>query len=155
MAKRVMEFANSVEIDRSAEEIFDVISDLPGLFAKLRKKAPLDVERTVGDGAPAIGDVWRISSKTRLGRRSGVIEMTEFSGPTTMAFRSTGRGFAVDTVITLTPQGPTRCSVTAQNELFAMTIAARMLSPAIRLWRGRVEKRLGKGLRRLRKRLER
>ena len=68
MAKRVMEFSDTVQVDRSAADVFAVVSDLPGLFTKLRKKVSLEAEREVGEGAPAAGDVWRVSGNTQFGR---------------------------------------------------------------------------------------
>lgn len=150
-----MEFAEAVEIDCSSDEVFHVISDLPAVFANLREKARVEVERMVGIGSPVVGDKWRVSGQTRLGRRTGVVEVTEITPPTVLCLRATARGFSVNTRLTIAPRSPTQCRLTVQNELSAMTFAARLLSPAIRLWQGRTQKRLGKWLLRLKRRLER
>ncbi len=155
MAKRVMEISDTVQVDRSAADVFAVVTDLPGLFAKLRKKVSLEAERAVGEGAPAAGDVWRVSGNTQLGRRRGAIEVTGMTAPTIVSFRSTARGFCVDTKITIDAVGPAKCRVAVQNDVFAKTFGARLLAPVIKPWRGWARKRLGRGLRRLKKRLER
>ena len=155
MAKRVMEFANTVQVDRSAADVFAVVSDLSGLFGKLRRKVSLEAEREVGEGAPAAGDVWRVSGNTQFGRRRGVIEVTGMTAPTIVSFRSMARGFSVDTQIMIAAVGPAKCRVTAQNDVFATTFGARLLAPVIKPWRGWAKNRLGRGLQRLKKRLER
>ncbi len=154
MAKHIMGFSESVAIDRRPEEVFEKISDLPALFSKLRKKTPIDIERLSGAGAANVGDAWRVSGKTRLGHRTGTVEITGMSSPHHLSFHSVGRGFSVDTVVTLSPVGATGSQLTAANELFAETFAARLLAPGIRLGHRRVTKGLKKGLRRLKKRLE-
>ncbi len=154
MSKLVMTFAESVVIDRSPEEVIDQLTNLPEMLAKLRKKTPIEIDRLAGDGELKAGAAWSISGKTRLGHRTGRVEITGISPPHSLELRSTGRGFAVDTVITITTAGPSRSRLEAANELFAVTFAARLLAPAIRLSRRRVVKGLRKGLRRLKKKLE-
>ena len=149
-----MAFSEAVVIDRRPEEVFDRLTDLAGSLAKLRKSAPLEIERLSGGGELTAGAAWRISGETRLGRRTGRVEITGMSPPDHLAFLSTGRGFALNTVITISAAGASRSRLEAANELFAMTFGARLLAPAIRLTRRRVVKGLRKGLRRLKKRLE-
>lgn len=154
MATRVFDIAESIVVKRTPEEIFAKASDLPGLIAKARAAKAVEFERLSGDGALAAGNAWKISGETRLGHRTGMVTVTEASAPERLAFRSEGRGFAVDTVVTMTPAGAGACRLSVANDVEAVTLAARLLAPGMRLWRRRARKGLKKGLKRLKRRLE-
>ena len=154
MATRVFEIAESVYVKRTPDEIFALASDLPGLIAKARAAKAIEFQRLSGDGALKAGNAWKISGQTRLGHRTGSVTVTEALPSERLAFRAEGRGFAVDTIVTLSPKGAGACRMTVSNDVQAVTLAARLLAPGMRLWRRRAQKGLKKGLRCLKKRLE-
>ena len=151
MATLLIDYAETVRVERSAEAAFDRIADIDLLFAAMERKAPIDVERLSGGGDARVGDKWRVSGKLRIGRREGIVEIAELSRPTRIAFATTGGGYRTETEIVIAHGGAATCELSARNRIFATSLKARLAAPLIRLYRKRIER----GFRRLMKRVKR
>ena len=152
MASHVMTLSESIVIRRPRAEVYALAEDLPAHAGKL--SAIAEFERLAGEGAPGVGHRWRIVGETRLGRRSGTVEITALERPEKLAFQGEGRGFRADTSVSFDVVDDGRCRLTTSSEIYALTFAARLLAPGMRLWRRRAQKGMKKGLKHLKKRLE-
>ncbi|MEL7465706.1 MAG: SRPBCC family protein [Pseudomonadota bacterium] len=150
----LIDCAETIRIDRPAEEAFVALADIDRLFAALQRKSPITVERLSGGPATAVGDRWRVSGDLKLGRRSGVVEITKLMEPTSIAFRTEGSGYLAKTEIAISPEGTTACRLSARNRIFADSLKARLAAPFIRLYRKRIERGFRKLLKRAKRRLE-
>lgn len=155
MARNVFSLVESTDINRSAEDVFAWLLESPDLIAARSAQSKVDVERLAGDGTIAPGSIWRISGETRLGRRTGKVAVTNAKRPETLAFLGEGRGFAAQTTIVLAAKGDAACRMTVTVDLSAISFAARLFAPGVRLWRRRAAKGLKKGLRFVKRAVER
>ena len=153
MAFTLIDHKESVRIDRPAETVFAAMADIDGLFAALERKTPITVERLSGAAGAEIGDKWRVSGVLKLGRRTGVVEITDLQSPTRLAFRTKGGGYLTETQISIAPEGEA-CRLAARNVVTANSLKARLAAPFIRLYRKRIERGFRKLLKRAKRRIE-
>ena len=155
MPSHIMDLAAEERIARPACEVFAALRDVEAARAALPRSDKIQIIRLVGEGAASRGDKWRVLADTRLGARSGIVEIVLLHEPSRLGFRAEGRSLRIETSVDVSPDGPDASRLCVSSRLYALSWRSRIAAPAIRLARRRIERAQKRVLRRFRRWFER